>query len=110
MDRSDQHVPAGRMRPADDQPATDRPATDRPATDRPDSAEAPPPVIALGPGDDEPAAGPVPAADPQQPTSLDPERDDVDRNAAGGGWGGATEQVENDFETEQLRRREDAAG
>jgi hypothetical protein len=38
------------------------------------------------------------------PDSLDAERDDVDRNAAGGGWEGANEVIENDFETEQLRR------
>ncbi len=38
------------------------------------------------------------------PDTLDPERDDVDRNAAGGGWEGVNEVIENDFETEQLRR------
>lgn len=38
------------------------------------------------------------------PTSLDPDRDTAERNAAAGGWDGANEQIENDFETEQLRR------
>ena len=39
------------------------------------------------------------------PETLDPDRDDADRNAAGGGWEGANEVIENDFESEQLRRR-----
>ena len=50
------------------------------------------PAIELGPGD-------------QPPVSLDPDRDDMERNAAAGGWDGANEQIENDFEAEQLRRR-----
>jgi hypothetical protein len=46
------------------------------------------------------------------PPTLDPSRSDVDRNAAGGGWSGATEQVENDYETERsrIRRAEGADG
>ena len=47
--------------------------------------------IELGPGE-------------QPPVSLDPERDSAERNAASGGWDGANEQIENDFEAEQLRR------
>ncbi len=39
------------------------------------------------------------------PESLDPERDDAERNAAGGGWEGANEVIENDFEAEQVRKR-----
>ena len=48
-------------------------------------------TIELGPGD-------------QPPVSLDPDRDLAERNAASGGWDGANEQIENDFEIEQLRR------
>ena len=40
----------------------------------------------------------------EQPLSLDPDRDTAERNAASGGWDGANEQIENDFEVEQLRR------
>jgi hypothetical protein len=40
----------------------------------------------------------------EQIPSLDPDRDDAERNAAAGGWEGANEQIENDFETEQLRQ------
>ncbi|HXG26933.1 MAG TPA: hypothetical protein VNL94_08825 [Candidatus Binatia bacterium] len=47
----------------------------------------------------------------QPPRSLDPGRDDTERNAAAGGWDGANEQIETDDEAEQLRRaREDDAG
>jgi hypothetical protein len=49
----------------------------------------------------DPASGEATAVGPE---TLDPERDDVDRNAAGGGWEGVNEVIENDFETEQLRR------
>lgn len=42
--------------------------------------------------------------DGQPPMSLDPDRDTAERNAAAGGWDGANEQIENDFEAEQLRR------
>ena len=44
----------------------------------------------------------------EQIASLDPDRDDAERNAAAGGWEGANEQIENDFEAEQLREREGA--
>ena len=47
--------------------------------------------IELGPGE-------------QPPLSLDPDRDQAERNAAAGGWDGANEQIENDYEAEQLRR------
>jgi hypothetical protein len=40
----------------------------------------------------------------EQIASLDPARDDAARNAAAGGWEGANEQIENDFDAEQLRR------
>ena len=58
-------------------------------------------TIELGPGD-QPAGT---AAEP--PRSLDPDRDQAERNAASGGWDGANEQIENDFEEEQLRRRQE---
>lgn len=70
---------------------TVRPSTAHPA-DRPD-AQLP---------DAEPSGGRLPGGG--QPTSLDPDRDDAERNAAAGGWDGANEQIENDFEAEQLRR------
>lgn len=54
----------------------------------------------MTPGHDQPAAE---TTGPELRT-LDPDRDDVERNAAGGGWEGANEVIENDFETEQLRR------
>jgi hypothetical protein len=53
--------------------------------------------IELGPPSEEP------------PVSLDPDRDDAERNAAAGGWDGANEQIENDFEVEQLRREQETA-
>ena len=58
-------------------------------------------TIELGPGE-EPSAT---AGEP--PRSLDPDRDQAERNAASGGWDGANEQIENDFEEEQLRRRQE---
>ena len=64
---------------------------DRP-DDEPDEGSA---AIELGPGG-------------QPPVSLDPDRDTAERNAAAGGWDGANEQIENDFEVEQLRRKSDA--
>ena len=78
MNRSDLDIPEG----------TVWPSTDEQAKQAEDEAG---PAIELGPGD-------------QPPMSLDPDRDDAERNAAGGGWDGANEQVENDFEVEQLRR------
>jgi hypothetical protein len=51
-----------------------------------------------------PAVGVAAESVEAEPASLDPDRDDGDRNAAGGGWEGANEVIENDFETEQLRR------
>ncbi len=50
------------------------------------------------------AGAPGPAPDDAPPVSLDPDRDTAERNAAAGGWDGANEQIENDFEAEQLRR------
>ena len=65
-----------------------------PATETRDEAEVDPETaIELGPGT-------------EPPSSLDPERDDAERNAASGGWDGANEQIENDFEAEQLQRAE----
>ena len=66
--------------------------TVRPATESADELD-PESAIELGPGT-------------EQPRSLDPDRDDPERNAASGGWDGANEQIENDFETEQLHRAE----
>lgn len=67
-----------------------------PATGRSDEQPEPQPTAA-------PQATDGPQTD-EQPVSLDPDRDDAERNAAAGGWDGANEQIENDFETEQLRR------
>ncbi len=53
-----------------------------------------------------PAVGVLAEPTVVDPATLDPERDDVDRNAAGGGWEGANKVIENDFEAEQLRQRE----
>ena len=53
------------------------------------------------------APRPAPVDDP--PISLDPDRDTAERNAAAGGWDGANEQIENDFEAEQLRRGQNDA-
>ena len=77
--------------------------------------------IELGPGDGVAhpgeGSGPGTAQGAGFVPSLDPDRDDEERNAAAGGWEGANEQVENDFESEQLRRAQagtdaeaDAAG
>ena len=85
MDRSDLDIPKGTVWPATEEPEPTVEERD-PGTDS-STAE----VIELGPGD-------------EQPVSLDPDRDDAERNAAAGGWDGANEQIENDFEAEQLRR------
>ena len=62
------------------------------------------------PDSEEGAGAPGPAPDDAPPASLDPDRDTAERNAAAGGWDGANEQIENDFEAEQLRRgRSDTA-
>ena len=65
-------------------------ATDAPGDQPADVTDGTTP-IELGPGE-------------QPPVSLDPGRDSAERNAASGGWDGANEQIENDFEAEQLRR------
>ncbi len=82
-DRTDLDIPEGTVWPDSDGPVAA--SAERPADD---AAESP---IELGPGD-------------QPPVSLDPDRDTAERNAASGGWDGANEQIENDFEAEQLRR------
>ena len=62
------------------------------------------------PATDEPDEGPIDNQDSgaAPPVSLDPDRDTAERNAAAGGWDGANEQIENDFEAEQLRRGQPA--
>lgn len=67
-----------------------------------------------GAASDDPTASegtPYERAGERPPVSLDPDRDTAERNAAAGGWEGASEQIENDFEAEQLRRgqRDEAA-
>lgn len=81
-------------------PSTDRSA-DRPDAQLPDARPSGVEPSGVQPPDVQPPAGQPPAG---QPTSLDPDRDDAERNAAAGGWDGANEQIENDFEAEQLRR------
>ena len=86
-ERSDLDIPEGTVWPATEQGAAEPGGTADPEV-----------AIELGPGDGAEA-----------PPSLDEDRDDAERNAASGGWDGANEQIENDFEVEQLRRgqRED---
>ena len=86
MERTDLDIPEGTVRDTTE-------STPGEPENAPEEAAAgeDAPVIELGPGD-------------QPPASLDPERDDAERNAASGGWDGANEQIENDFEAEQLRR------
>lgn len=62
------------------------------------------------PASDEPSEATGDDQDPgaAPPVSLDPDRDTAERNAASGGWDGANEQIENDFEAEQLRRAQPA--
>jgi hypothetical protein len=95
MERSDLDIPEGTVWPSTEKPDDagddgDDAAEPRDAAESVDLGEA----IELGPGE-------------QPPLSLDPERDQAERNAASGGWFGANEQIENDFEREQLRRREE---
>ncbi len=56
------------------------------------------------PGSEKADGAPRSGPDDEPPISLDPDRDTAERNAAAGGWDGANEQIENDFEAEQLRR------
>ncbi len=88
-ERTDLDVPEGTVWPETHGSAG---AADAPPEETPDEA-----AIELGPGD-------------QPPISLDPDRDAAERNAASGGWDGANEQIENDFEAEQLRRAADGDG
>lgn len=123
MDRTDLDIPESTVWPASDDapqaPVASKEALDEEATESrtgagsmegaaEGSVEAS--TIELGPGDGEAGgdagAGGEGRASGEQIESLDPDRDDAERNAAGGGWEGANEQIENDFETEQLRERE----
>jgi hypothetical protein len=97
-ERSDLDIPEGTVWPATE-------ARSEKDEQVPDVADGTTP-IELGPGDQAPGDQPAGA---QPPVSLDPDRDDAERNAASGGWDGANEQIENDFETEQLRRGQDAS-
>ena len=102
-ERTDLDIPEGTVWPATEQRGEGDSA--------PDVADGTTP-IELGPGD-QPAADQAtgdPPGGTAPPVSLDPDRDDAERNAASGGWDGANEQIENDFEAEQLRRRQDSAG
>jgi len=81
------------------------PAPDRDATDTVDDVEQVGMAAAAGSGG-MPAVGVLAEGLEVDQASLDPERDDVDRNAAGGGWEGANEVIESDFEVEQLRQRQ----
>jgi hypothetical protein len=92
MDRTDLDIPESTVWPASDD-APQAPVASREALEeaQAESGEQ---------GGEDRSSG-------EQIASLDPDRDDAERNAAAGGWEGANEQIENDFETEQLRERED---
>jgi hypothetical protein len=105
MDRTDLDIPESTVWPASDDapqaPVASREALDDAAAEAAADPSGESPAIELGPGEaDDRSSG-------EQIPSLDPDRDDAERNAAAGGWEGANEQIENDFETEQLRERED---
>jgi len=87
MERNDLDIPEGTVWPATE--TREQPGEPR----EPAEGE----VIELGPGE-------------EAPVSLDPDRDQAERNAAAGGWDGANEQIENDFEAEQLRRAKGSPG
>jgi len=87
MDRSDLDIPESTVWPASDAAPQAPVASRESLTDEE--------IAASGGGD---SSG-------EQIASLDPERDDAERNAAAGGWEGANEQIENDFEAEQLRNK-----
>ena len=86
MDRTDLDIPESTVWPASDD------APQAPVASREGLAAA-----------EQPARGNAGDSSGEQIESLDPDRDDADRNAAAGGWEGANEQIENDFEVEQLR-------
>ena len=102
MDRTDLDIPESTVWPASDD-VPQAPVASQEAL-RQEGEAADGSTIELGPGEDPGGEG---RASGEQVPSLDPTRDDVDRNAAAGGWEGANEQIENDFEAEQLRQREE---
>jgi len=88
--RDDLDIPESTVWPAADD------APQAPVAAQPDTSDD---IAASQAGDDRSSG--------EQIESLDPGRDDLERNAAAGGWEGANEQIENDFEAEQLRSREE---
>ena len=107
MDRTDLDIPESTVWPAADD-APQAPVAAHPEAAKPPEVD-PSTAIELGPGDDVQLESGEGRASGEQIASLDPDRDDAERNAASGGWEGANEQIENDFEAEQLREREGAA-
>ena len=109
MDRSDLDIPESTVWPKSEE-APQAPVASKEALEA-ETAGVPPAgsegetPIELGPG--EGAEGGEDRSSGEQIPSLDPGRDDVDRNAAAGGWEGANEQIENDFEAEQLREKQE---
>jgi hypothetical protein len=91
VNRSDLDIPESTVWPASDD-APQAPVASREALAEAEEAD---PAAQAG-GDRGDSSG-------EQIESLDPSRDDAERNAAAGGWEGANEQIENDFEVEQLR-------
>lgn len=91
VNRTDLDIPESTVWPASDD-APQAPVASREALAE---AEAADPAAQAG-GDRRDSSG-------EQIESLDSSRDDAERNAAAGGWEGANEQIENDFEVEQLR-------
>ena len=100
MDRTDLDIPESTVWPASDD-APQAPVASRESLNEERAGER-----AAG-GSPGAGAGGDDRSSREQIASLDPDRDDAERNAAGGGWEGANEQIENDFEVEQLRQREE---
>ena len=104
MHRTDLDIPESTVWPATDDapqaPVASRQALEEASPETGETGDGA--AIELGPGEgaDDRSSG-------EQITSLDADRDDAERNAASGGWEGANEQIENDFEAEQLREREE---
>jgi hypothetical protein len=94
--RTDLDIPESTVWPASDD-APQAPVASREALAH---AEAGGDATVQGGGDRGDSSG-------EQIESLDPGRDDTERNAAAGGWEGANEQIENDFEVEQLREAQE---
>jgi hypothetical protein len=107
MNRTNLDIPESTVWPARDDapqaPVASDPSHDASSTHDPEATPGEGSAIELGSGE----AGGDDRSSGEQIPSLDPDRDDAERNAAGGGWEGANEQIENDFETEQLRERQE---